>query len=71
MAMHQAPTDGALWQPVSHLHMEFMPPHRTANKLKYLAGSELGGGAFINDTRPEATAAELHAARWRAEGAWR
>jgi len=59
MAMHQAPTDGGAWQAVSHLHLELMPPHRTAIKLKYLAGSELGGGAFINDTRPEATAAAL------------
>jgi UDPglucose--hexose-1-phosphate uridylyltransferase len=62
MAMHQAPNDDGEWQSVSHFHMEFMPPHRTATKLKYLAGSELGGGAFINDTRPEATAAELRAA---------
>lgn len=59
MAMHQAPTDGGDWAAVSHLHLEFTPPHRTATKLKYLAGSELGAGAFINDTRPEDTAAEL------------
>jgi len=59
MAMHQSPTDDGQWQAVSHFHMEFMPPHRTADKLKYLAGSELGGGAYINDTRPEATAAAL------------
>ncbi|MGI9032638.1 MAG: galactose-1-phosphate uridylyltransferase [Acidimicrobiales bacterium] len=62
MAMHQAPTDGGDWQAVSHLHMELMPPHRTATKLKYLAGSELGAGAYLNDTRPEATAAALRAA---------
>ncbi len=62
MAMHQAPTGDHRWLPVSHLHLEFLPPHRTATKLKYLAGSELGGGAFINDTRPEATAASLRAA---------
>jgi UDPglucose--hexose-1-phosphate uridylyltransferase len=62
MTMHQAPTDEGEWQPVSHFHMEFTPPHRTATKLKYLAGSELGGGAFINDTRPEATAAALRTA---------
>ena len=62
MTMHQAPTDEGEWQPVSHFHMEFTPPHRTATKLKYLAGSELGGGAFINDTRPETTAAALRTA---------
>jgi UDPglucose--hexose-1-phosphate uridylyltransferase len=59
MAMHQAPTDDGDWAAVSHLHLEFTPPHRTATKLKYVAGSELGAGAFINDTRPEDTAAEL------------
>ncbi len=64
MAMHQSPTDGGEWESVSHLHLEFMPPHRTATKLKFLAGSELGGGAFINDTSPEVTAAALrHAVR--------
>ena len=61
MAMHQAPTADHGWLPVSHLHLEFLPPHRSATKLKYLAGSELGGGAVINDSRPEAMAAVLRA----------
>ncbi len=61
MAIHQAPSDDGEWQSVSHFHIELTPFHRTADKLKYLAGSEIGGGAFINDTRPEATAAELRA----------
>lgn len=58
MAVHQAPvarTDASDY----HLHVEFYPPNRTASKLKYLAGSEAGAGAFINDTLPEETAAEL------------
>jgi UDPglucose--hexose-1-phosphate uridylyltransferase len=62
MSMHQAPTDDGQWQHVSHLHVELTPPHRTATKLKYLAGSELGGGAYMNDTVPERTAAELRRA---------
>lgn len=62
MSVHQAPTDDGQWQHVSHLHIELTPPHRTAEKLKYLAGSELGGGAFINDTVPEETAAALRRA---------
>jgi UDPglucose--hexose-1-phosphate uridylyltransferase len=62
MAMHQSPTDDGQWLHVSHLHVEFTPPHRTADKLKYLAGSELAAGAFINDTVPEATAAALRSA---------
>ncbi|CAA9209960.1 MAG: Galactose-1-phosphate uridylyltransferase [uncultured Acidimicrobiales bacterium] len=62
MAVHQAPTGDHRWLSVSHLHIEFLPPHRTATKLKYLAGSELGGGAYLNDTQPEATASALRAA---------
>ncbi|HWI04532.1 MAG TPA: hypothetical protein VNT52_12035, partial [Acidimicrobiales bacterium] len=62
MSMHQAPTDDGEHQHISHFHIEFTPLHRTAEKLKYLAGSELGAGAFINDTAPEDTAARLRAA---------
>ncbi|HET7488357.1 MAG TPA: galactose-1-phosphate uridylyltransferase [Acidimicrobiales bacterium] len=61
MAMHQAPTDGGPWEEVSHLHVELYPFHRTATKLKYLAGSELGGGSFLVDVAPEDAAAELRA----------
>lgn len=57
MAVHQRPT-GRDPHPY-HLHLEFYPPNRTAEKLKYLAGSEAGAGAFINDTLPEETAARL------------
>jgi galactose-1-phosphate uridylyltransferase len=38
------------------------PPHRTREKLKYLAGSEALGGAFMMDALPEETAARLRAA---------
>jgi UDPglucose--hexose-1-phosphate uridylyltransferase len=58
MAVHQRPTETADHGGY-HLHIEFYPPNRTANKLKYLAGSEAGAGAFINDTLPEETAATL------------
>lgn len=61
MAVHQRPTDGADHGGY-HLHIEFYPPHRTESKLKYLAGSETGAGAFINDTLPEETAPRLRAA---------
>ena len=67
MSMHQAPTDGGEWAAVSHLHVEFTPLHRTATKLKYLAGSELGAGAFVNDTEPERTAAAIRDAVERAQ----
>ena len=58
MALHQAPTDGKAW-PEAHLHFEFYPPHRRPDRLKYLAGVELGAGTFVNDTRPEDTAGQL------------
>jgi UDPglucose--hexose-1-phosphate uridylyltransferase len=45
-----------------HLHVEFYPPLRTAEKLKYLAGSEQGAGTFISDTLPEESAAALREA---------
>lgn len=60
MAIHQRPTDGDAHEPY-HLHFEFYPPHRSADRLKYLAGSEAGAGAFINDTLPETTAGQLRA----------
>ena len=42
-----------------HFHIEFHPPLRRPNLLKYLAGPEIGGGNFLNDTSPEEKAAEL------------
>jgi UDPglucose--hexose-1-phosphate uridylyltransferase len=60
MVMHQRPTDGEPYDHY-HFHIEFYPPLRSANRLKYLAGSETGAGMFINDTLPEEKAAELRA----------
>jgi len=57
MAMHQAPPGRGADH--HHFHVEFYPPNRTRDKLKYLAGSELGAGAFIVDARAEDKAAEL------------
>jgi UDPglucose--hexose-1-phosphate uridylyltransferase len=58
MAWYQAPTDGQA-HPETQLHAEFSPPYRTKERLKYLAGTELGAGMFAMDTLPENTAAEL------------
>jgi len=55
MAVHQAPRKAEVY----HLHIEFYPPHRDAERLKYLAGIELGGGIFLADTVPEETACIL------------
>jgi UDPglucose--hexose-1-phosphate uridylyltransferase len=62
MVMHQAPTDGGGYEGVAHFHVEFYPPNRTADKLKYLAGSETGAGAYVVDALPEQTAGTLRAA---------
>lgn len=59
MGIHQAPTDGEDYAGIGHLHFEFYPPHRTPEKLKYLAGSESGAGSFIVDVLPEAAASAL------------
>jgi UDPglucose--hexose-1-phosphate uridylyltransferase len=59
MAMHQRPPGRGGRH--HHLHVEFYPPNRSSDKLKFLAGSEIGAGAFIVDARAEDTAAELRA----------
>jgi len=58
MTLHQAPTDGADHRGF-HFHIEFHPPLRKPNLLKYLAGPEIGGGNFLSDTAPEQKVAEL------------
>src|SRR5262249_27091510 len=60
MPLHQAPTDGGDFRGF-HFHIEFHPPLRQPNLLKYLAGPESGGGNFLSDTSPEEKAAELRA----------
>ncbi len=60
MALHQAPTDGSDASGF-HFHIQFHPPLRKPNLLKYLAGPEVGGGSFLSDTSPEDKARELQA----------
>ncbi len=60
MALHQSPTDGGDHRGF-HFHVEFHPPLRKPNLLKYLAGPEIGGGNFLSDTSPEEKATELRA----------
>ncbi len=59
MVVHQAPTDG---HSDGHLHVEFYPPLRSADKLKYLAGCEQGAGTFLVDVLPEDSAGALREA---------
>ena len=58
MAWFQAPTDGAR-HPEAHVHAEFYPAHRTRNKIKFLAGTEVAAGMFASDSMPEDCAREL------------
>ena len=60
MMLHQAPTDGGNYENF-HFHIEFYPPLRKPNLLKYLGGPESGGGDFLADTIPAEKAAELKA----------
>jgi UDPglucose--hexose-1-phosphate uridylyltransferase len=57
MVLHQEPVKNG--NGLGHLHFEFYPPLRDAEKLKYLAGCEQGAGTFINDSLPEEKAAEI------------
>lgn len=59
-AWHQAPV--RIDRDLAYLHLQVFSIRRAANKLKYLAGSESGMGAFINDVTPEQAAAGLRAA---------
>jgi UDPglucose--hexose-1-phosphate uridylyltransferase len=66
MVLHQAPLDagaggGAAADDPFHFFIAFHPPLRQPHLLKYLAGPEIGGGNFLSDTSPEASAAELKA----------
>ncbi len=63
MLMHQRPSDGAEHSSY-RFHVEFYPPYRTPDKLKYLAGSEAGAGVYINDTHAEVTAKTLREVEW-------
>lgn len=60
MVLHQAPTDGVDHSGF-HFHIQIHPPLRKPGLLKYLAGPEIGGGNFLNDTSPEEKAADLQA----------
>lgn len=58
MTLFQAPVDGKNHE-YAHCLFQITPPYRTKDRLKYLAGTELGAGIFVNDSLPEEKAAEL------------
>ena len=49
----------ALVHPETPLHCQLYPPYRTRDRLKFLAGTEIGAGMFAMDVLPETTAYEL------------
>ncbi len=59
MAIHQAPVDGDPANAHYPFHIEFHPPLRKPDTLKYLAGPEIGGGTMTNESDPDKKAAEL------------
>lgn len=66
MCMHNAPVN--VEKDLSneyHFHIEFFPPMRSAEKIKYNASSETGCWAHCNPTCPEDTAEELREAYQR------
>jgi UDPglucose--hexose-1-phosphate uridylyltransferase len=56
-AWHQAPV--RVDRELSHLWLQLFSPRRAPEKLKHLAASESGVGAFINDVEPEDAARRL------------
>ncbi|MGH3938677.1 MAG: galactose-1-phosphate uridylyltransferase [Pseudonocardiaceae bacterium] len=54
---HQAPVGQG--RDLIRLHLQLFSLRRAAGKLKYLAGSESGMGAWLNDTTPERIARRL------------
>ncbi len=58
MILNTAPVDGED-HPEWHFHITLSPAYRSRDKLKFLAGTELGAGMFVNDSLPEEKAAEL------------
>ncbi|MFF8809381.1 galactose-1-phosphate uridylyltransferase [Streptomyces omiyaensis] len=57
-AWHQAPFTDARREDFG-LHLELFTVRRASDKLKFLAGTESGMGAFMNDIRPEDAARRI------------
>ncbi len=57
--LQNAPCDNHPDNESFHFHVEFYPPLRSPDKLKYLAGFESGGGNVINPVKPAIAADRL------------
>jgi UDPglucose--hexose-1-phosphate uridylyltransferase len=59
MCMHQAPVNSDCDYGYYHFHIEFFPPMRSKEKIKFNASSETGAWAHCNPTSIEEKAEEL------------
>jgi UDPglucose--hexose-1-phosphate uridylyltransferase len=60
--LQNAPTQGKPENDLFHFHVEFYPPLRSPDKMKYLAGFESGGGNIINPVLPDEAAGRMREA---------
>lgn len=65
MVLHQRPVNGESVEDYYRFHIEFYPPLRDQNRIKYYASSEMGAWAACNPKAVEETAEELRAAYGR------
>lgn len=65
MCMYNEPVNGEDDSADFHFHIEFYPPMRSADKIKFNASSETGAWACCNPTCPEEKAEELREAYTR------
>ncbi len=62
MCLHQNAVNSGDYSDFYHFHIEFFPPMRAHDKVKYNASSETGAWAHANPTKPEEKAEELRVA---------
>jgi UDPglucose--hexose-1-phosphate uridylyltransferase len=65
MVMHQRPVNGENVEEFYHFHIEFYPPLRDKDKIKWYASSEMGAWAATNPLAVEDTAPKLREAYGR------
>lgn len=65
MVFHQSPTDEKDYSSY-HFHVEFYPPYRARNVLKFFASVEHGAGTATYDYNPEEKAEELRRVKVKA-----
>lgn len=62
MVMHQRPVNGDNVEDYYHFHIEFYPPLRDKDKIKWYASSEMGAWAAANPMAVEETAPKMREA---------